>query len=365
MPMSDAVQIHAFAALPALVQEPAAPRPGVSLLSTEAPEPLGPDEAAPAPGLALVLWRPPVFPFFMSTNHPGAAGAVETGLQGPPPSEQHPPEEPPPSAAASAEGSAGITLTVEEVRIRDLRPRSFRTRFGPEDPEEFAVLTASVREIGLLTAPVVRGLPSGEREIVTHERAIHAAEAAGLERIRVTVRAAVSESAAMRLAFVGDAASKPLTEWERALFVADYQQTVQKEGRGSLSQRALRDELATPLATVNGCLKIARLEADLIEDGRDVESVNHLPRDALLHIARGATREERIRRLEERLTPKSPKPKAPRGEPAAASVSYSPEEGGTIRVPPIRDLRPAEAGRLADQLDPLVEALRARAADPA
>jgi hypothetical protein len=96
--------------------------------------------------------------------------------------------------------------------------------------------------------------------------------------------------------------------------------------------------------------------------------VNKLPKAALLHVSQGENIAERAERLARYTLPEGKRPPVARkpGRPAEPFTLQSPKSGRVaFRLrKPAAELEPEEARAALERLEPVLEALRARAEQP-
>ena len=200
--------------------------------------------------------------------------------------------------AAAHERGRGEVLRM--VDPRTLAPSPFQPR-GEIDPasDAFTALVESVRAHGILQPPSVRELAGGALELLAGERRTCAAIAADLPTIPVRVRANVSDADARALALLENLARENLTAWEEARGLAALRDALALAGRPS-TVRELAKHSGRSIGHVSESLTMADgLTPDVLKRAgiRDVQTLNNIPRLALVNAAREADPRDRVATL--------------------------------------------------------------------
>ena len=157
--------------------------------------------------------------------------------------------------------AAGSSLT--ELPVAAVIPNRFQPR-EHFDEESLALLTASIREMGVLQPILVRPAVDDQYEIIAGERRWRAAKRAGLQHIPAIVRE-VEDTAALEHALVENLHRQDLNPLEEA---AAYQQLMEDFG---LTQELVAQRVGRSRSAVANTLRLFQLPPALqrmIADGR-------------------------------------------------------------------------------------------------
>lgn len=155
-----------------------------------------------------------------------------------------------PQSAATAQQSGTPADGVTQLRIHsiDVNPYQPRERFEEEGLEE---LTASIKEMGVLTPLLVRKQEDGY-QLVAGERRFRAAKRAGLKEVPVLIRE-LSDQEALEIALVENLQRRDLNVIEEA---EGYQQLMEDF---SMTQEAIAQRVGKGRATVANALRLLSL----------------------------------------------------------------------------------------------------------
>jgi ParB family chromosome partitioning protein len=242
------------------------------------------------------------------------------------------------------------------------------------DPAELEELADSIRQHGILEPLLVRELlatghgPEGRLELLAGERRLEAAKLAGLASVPVRVLNVTDQEAAA-IALTENLAREDLTVWEEAGGLAKLREHLAAAGLAH-TVRDLAPKVGWSTGKVSERLQIAdAITPAVLERSRaDVHAVNKLPKAALLLVSQGGNIAERVERLARYILPEGKRPPVARkpGRPAEAFTLQSPKSGRVaFRLrKPAAELEPEEARAALERLEPVLEALRARAEQP-
>ena len=146
---------------------------------------------------------------------------------------------------------ASSTESPEPVPVDRVKPNRFqpRTNFDPEGLKE---LQTSMERSGLLQPIVVRGDERGY-ELISGERRLRAAKAAGWKSIPAIVRKDVSDAQLLELALIENIQRRDLDPMERA---RSFQRMIQELG---LTQEAIAERVSLQRSTVTNHLRLLEL----------------------------------------------------------------------------------------------------------
>ena len=167
------------------------------------------------------------------------------------------------SLEANADASAGL-VAVPGARFGHLdvtsiipNPRQPRSVF---EPEAFAELVVSIRELGVLQPIVVRPLPdnNGQRqyELIMGERRLRASKEVGLEKIPAVIRETADENM-LRDALLENLHRSDLNPLEEA---SAYQQLLDDFG---ITQEELADRIGRSRPRITNTIRLLKLPADV------------------------------------------------------------------------------------------------------
>jgi ParB family chromosome partitioning protein len=162
-----------------------------------------------------------------------------------------------PAGSGGGEGSM-----LQELPVADIHPNTFqpRTHF---DEESLALLTASVRELGVLQPVLVRPGADGY-ELIAGERRWRAAKRAGLQTIPALIRE-VDDAASLEQALVENLHREDLNPLEEA---AAFQQLIEEF---SLTHEEAAVRVGKSRAAVTNALRLFQLPPSIqrmVADGR-------------------------------------------------------------------------------------------------
>jgi len=252
-----------------------------------------------------------------------------------------------PKSKETAEADAGTRdVAVHLITVNPYQPRD---RFDEEALEE---LTASIREMGVLTPLLVRKHPETQSgyQLVAGERRFRAAQRAGLKKVPVLLRD-MSDQEALEIALVENLQRRDLNIIEEA---EGYQRLADEF---DLTQEAIAKRVGKGRATVANALRLLTLAPavrDMVSDGR--LSAGHAKALMGLEIgkeqeslARTAVKErwsvrETERRVKKLLNPPSPASSSPpKSDIPADHVQFLTDKlhqrfGTSVRLVPTRSL---------------------------
>ena len=145
--------------------------------------------------------------------------------------------------------------TIEELRLKDIRPNPFQPR-KEFDEEALRELSASIRSLGIVQPITVRELSDGYYEIIAGERRYRASQMAGLETIPAYIRNTTSDSI-LELALVENIQREDLNAIEVAI---SYQRLLEE---CNLTQDALSERVGMKRATIANYIRLLKLPAQI------------------------------------------------------------------------------------------------------
>ena len=257
--------------------------------------------------------------------------------------------------------AAGSSLT--ELPVAAVIPNRFQPR-EHFDEESLALLTASIREMGVLQPILVRPAVDDQYEIIAGERRWRAAKRAGLQHIPAIVRE-VEDTAALEHALVENLHRQDLNPLEEA---AAYQQLMEDFG---LTQELVAQRVGRSRSAVANTLRLFQLPPALqrmIADGRltagharallatpDRELQEELA-DEILN--RGLSVRDIEQLVRERMAPKADP------EPVVAPESVAPPTSArpttTLREPAVLELEELLSARLNTRVSVSLSGKRGR-----
>lgn len=274
----------------------------------------------------------------------------------------------PADAVARIQATRGEALRTVPVGALARSPWQPRTAIA-RDREDFLALVESVRARGVLEAVLVRELPGGVLELLAGERRLEAARAAGLATVPVRVLPNLADVDAREVALVENLAREDLTAWEEAHGIAALREALEAAGRPH-RVRALAHLTGRSIGATSEALQVAAHLTPAVLAAADVQSVNTLPRVALVGAARGETEAERATLQRTYAGAGAPGAAAiahakrkRAGKQGARSYTVTGDVGSRFAVTvrrPVESLAKRDGAALLEALMPIVAALRAR-----
>ncbi|MBX6365463.1 MAG: ParB/RepB/Spo0J family partition protein [Gemmatimonadetes bacterium] len=253
---------------------------------------------------------------------------------------------------------------LREIPVNRIDPSPFQTRVDFDDAK-LDELAASIRASGIIQPIAVRERTGGRYELLGGERRWRAARRAGLGTVPARVRN-VDDLAAAIIVAVENAQREQQTALEEAHAVDKVRAALRQAGQPA-GVRDIGKVMGWSAGKVSERLTIADAvtPAFLEEAGLDIHAVNALPKATLLRAAQVADPERRahlLRREIARLNGQAPDtpPPAPRWKRAFGLVRRGDTTVFRLRRRP-EDLDVSDAREALAKLQPIVDALRARA----
>ncbi len=151
--------------------------------------------------------------------------------------------------------AAKVTFGASELptELIDTNPFQPRTQFSPEALED---LTTSIREVGMVQPVTVRDMGNGRYQLITGERRLKAAKAAGLTKIPVFIRTA-NDQAMLEMALIENIQREDLNSVDIAI---SFQRLVEE---CELTQENLSQRVGKKRATVSNYMRLLKLPAEI------------------------------------------------------------------------------------------------------
>lgn len=150
------------------------------------------------------------------------------------------------SSLVEVPGARFAHLSIESISPNPKQPRSVF------EPDAFAELVHSIRELGVLQPIVVREKSEGQYELIMGERRLRASKEAGLEKIPAVVRETADENM-LRDALLENLHRSDLNPLEEA---SAYQQLLEDFG---ITQEQLADRIGRSRPQITNTLRLLKL----------------------------------------------------------------------------------------------------------